>query len=145
MLQKGIDSRSHGDRDLSSAHRSLTSLTSSTSRGHRHSRHMRPADPPQNAPRHPRRRRRENITTSIAICALLAGTTQTAMAQTCIPLTDSTECPSFSAASVTTDDNVASLFPFLYQVTDTESFDSSLRDYIARNYTQQQYVSHSPM
>ncbi|KAK4494126.1 hypothetical protein PRZ48_014424 [Zasmidium cellare] len=61
------------------------------------------------------------------------------MAQTCIPLTDSTECPSFSAASITTDDSVASLFPFLYDVTDTASFDSSLRDYISRNYTQRQY------
>ncbi|KAF2164877.1 hypothetical protein M409DRAFT_24782 [Zasmidium cellare ATCC 36951] len=61
------------------------------------------------------------------------------MAQNCIPLTDSTECPSFSAASITTDNTVASLFPFLYDVTDTASFDSSLRDYIARNYTQRQY------
>lgn len=62
------------------------------------------------------------------------------MAQNCISLADSTECPSFSSASVTTDNTVAQLFPFLNNVTDAASFDTSLRDYIARDYTQRQYV-----
>ncbi|KAK5165235.1 uncharacterized protein LTR77_009333 [Saxophila tyrrhenica] len=61
------------------------------------------------------------------------------MAQNCISLSDSTQCPAFSAASVSTNDNLTGLFPFLSSVTDTSSFDSELRSYVDNEFAQLRY------
>lgn len=61
------------------------------------------------------------------------------MAQNCISLSDSRACPAFSAASISTNDNLTGLFPFLSDVTDTDSFDSGLQDYIDNGFAQLRY------
>lgn len=84
--------------------------------------------------RHARRRRRRptaRLTTTTAVCALLATSLPTATAQNgCISLADSSACSAFSAASVSTNDALTGLFPFLADVTDVSSFDSELQSYI---------------
>ena len=81
--------------------------------------------------RHRGRRTPSRLKTRTALCALLAGSIHTTMAQNgCISLADSTACPAFSAASISTNDNLSGLFPFLSDVTDVSSFDSQLQSYI---------------
>lgn len=83
-----------------------------------------------------RRRRQRHISLATATSALLAASIPSTMAQNCISLADSTTCPAFNASSVSTNSNLTGLFPFLSTVTDTASFDSGLRDYIANGFTQ---------
>lgn len=64
-------------------------------------------------------------------CALLV---RTAMAQSCVPLADSTACSAFNASSISTNSNLTGLFPFLSDVTDVASFDSGIQDYVANGY-----------
>ncbi|KAF2869767.1 hypothetical protein BDV95DRAFT_497379 [Massariosphaeria phaeospora] len=59
------------------------------------------------------------------------------MAQDCVSLQGSTACPSFSAASIST--SLTGPFPFLAFVSDVQSFDNGLRDYIATAYAQEKY------
>lgn len=85
----------------------------------------------------PTRRRRAAQLTTTAACALFASCVPTAMAQeTCISLTGSTACPAFNASSISTNSNLSGLFPFLSDVTDTESFDTEIQNYVAGNYAQ---------
>ncbi|KAL5393466.1 hypothetical protein DPSP01_000286 [Paraphaeosphaeria sporulosa] len=88
----------------------------------------RPASTHQHQPRVSR--------TSLAV-ALLAATLPAATAQSCVSLQGSTECPAFSNASIS---NSIGDFPFLSFVSDVESFDSRLRDYIGTAYVQDKYV-----
>jgi hypothetical protein len=91
-----------------------------------------------------RRRRRQEHTSSHATtlaCAVLASTLPTTMAQSCISLADSTQCPAFSAASISTNSNLTGLFPFLSSVTDAESFDSGLKYYVDNDFAQLRYVA----
>lgn len=82
----------------------------------------------------PTRRRAAQLTTSAA-CALLASRVPFAMAQeSCISLTGSTACPAFNASSISTNSNLAGLFPFLSDVTDTDSFDTEIQNYVSGNY-----------
>ncbi|KAI4723543.1 hypothetical protein E4T48_00279 [Aureobasidium sp. EXF-10727] len=76
-----------------------------------------------------------------ALCALAltAATLPTALAQSCIPLTDSSECRAFNTASISTDSTLTGLFPFLVNVTDTSSFDTQLQQYISNGFIQQRY------
>jgi hypothetical protein len=67
---------------------------------------------------------------------LLASSIPTAMAQNCVSLANSKQCPAFSAASVSTDTALVGLFPFLSSVSDTKSFDSGLEAYIANGFAQ---------
>jgi len=76
-----------------------------------------------------------------AICALLASSLPTAMAQSCVSLADSDTCSAFNASSISTDSTLVGLFPFLSSVTDTASFDSGLQTYIANGFTQTRYVT----
>jgi hypothetical protein len=76
------------------------------------------------------------------LCALAvtaAATLPTALAQSCIPLRDSSQCSAFASASISTDSSLTGLFPFLANVTDTSSFDAGLQQYIANGFTQQRY------
>ncbi|ENI08881.1 hypothetical protein COCC4DRAFT_128626 [Bipolaris maydis ATCC 48331] len=59
------------------------------------------------------------------------------MAQSCVSLAGSTACPAFASASINT--NLTGNFPFLKFVSNTQSFDQGLRNYIATGYAQQQY------
>ncbi|CAG8954624.1 hypothetical protein HYFRA_00004544 [Hymenoscyphus fraxineus] len=78
-----------------------------------------------------------NIKTALLSIIALA---PVAMAQNCIPLTGSTQCPAFGSASISvTDGTVLGYFPFLRQVNDVTTFDTQVRDYIARNYTREKY------
>ncbi|EME78431.1 uncharacterized protein MYCFIDRAFT_97502, partial [Pseudocercospora fijiensis CIRAD86] len=61
------------------------------------------------------------------------------MAQTCVSLANSSACPAFSAASISTDTNLTALFPFLQNVSDTASFDAGIQHYIAADFTQLRY------
>jgi hypothetical protein len=88
----------------------------------------------------PLRRRAAQFTTTAA-CALLASRVPSAMAQeSCISLTGSTACPAFNASSISTNSNLTGLFPFLADVTDTDSFDSEIQNYVSGNYAQTKYV-----
>lgn len=73
-----------------------------------------------------------------AAFATLAATVPVAMAQQdCISLADSTACPAFRSASISR--NITGQFSFLSFVSNAQTFDQSLRNYIATTYTQQQY------
>ncbi|KAF2472243.1 uncharacterized protein BDR25DRAFT_221199 [Lindgomyces ingoldianus] len=61
------------------------------------------------------------------------------MAQNCVPLTGSTACPAFTNASISTGANLTALFPFLSFVSDTQTFDDRLRQFIATDYAKQKY------
>jgi hypothetical protein len=76
-----------------------------------------------------------------ALCALAltVATLPTTLAQTCIPLTDSSECRAFNSASISTNSALTGLFPFLASVTDTSSFDTQLQQYISNGFIQQRY------
>ncbi|KAF2856119.1 hypothetical protein T440DRAFT_513207 [Plenodomus tracheiphilus IPT5] len=74
---------------------------------------------------------------SIAL-AVLAASLPAAMAQQeCISLQGSTACPAFSSASISR--NLTGQFSFLSFVSNAQTFDDSLRNYIATTYSQQQY------
>ncbi|KAG9237345.1 hypothetical protein BJ875DRAFT_160249 [Amylocarpus encephaloides] len=78
-------------------------------------------------------------TKTVALLSILA-TAPTAMAQSCISLSGSTECPAFSAASIsTTDTTVTGYFPFLRFVSSTATFDQQLRSYVSTGYAQLKY------
>lgn len=85
----------------------------------------------------PSKRRRRRLPYRIAALAVVASSIPTAVAQSCISLRDSTECPAFNASSISTDRNLVGLFPFLSSVTDIATFDSNLRFYIANGFTQE--------
>lgn len=93
--------------------------------------------------RHCRRRRSARMKATTTLCALLAGSLHTAMAQNnCISLADSTACPAFSAASISTNSNLTGLFPFLSSVDDVSSFDSELRSYVDGAFAQLRCVQY---
>ncbi|KAI1823878.1 hypothetical protein F4861DRAFT_301087 [Xylaria intraflava] len=59
----------------------------------------------------------------------------------CIPLKGSKSCPAFESASVSTNQAVTNLFPFLTTVNDVATFDSQLTQYITGEWRQRQYES----
>lgn len=82
----------------------------------------------------PSRRQTAQLTTAAA-CALLVGGLPSAMAQeSCISLADSTACPAFNASSISTNSDLTGLFPFLSDVTDTQSFDSGIQSYVTGDF-----------
>jgi len=89
-----------------------------------------------------RRRRRapQCFSTTTAACALLAASLPATTAQSCISLSDSTQCPAFTSASISTNSNLTGLFPFLSSVTDTQSFDDGLKAYINNEFAQLRYL-----
>ncbi|KAF7194129.1 hypothetical protein HII31_04537 [Pseudocercospora fuligena] len=139
MSRKGADRRANGDRN----HISAPARESSS--GHQHSPHSLSADLEPTSTctshRHSDRRKRKstNISPQFALCALLASSIPTTMAQNCVSLADSSACPAFSAASISTDTNLTGLFPFLQNVSDTASFDTGIQNYIAGDFTQLRY------
>ncbi|KAF7886164.1 hypothetical protein EAF00_010267 [Botryotinia globosa] len=55
----------------------------------------------------------------------------------CVSLSDSTQCPAFTSASI--DTNLTGLFPFLSYVSDRATFDTQLRAYVQTSYVQSKY------
>lgn len=104
--------------------------------------HARPSDCNDQRRTRPKytRRKEPHWSLATATTTLLAASLPATMAQNCIPLTDSSACPAFNASSISTNSNLTGLFPFLSTVTDTASFDSGLRNYIANGFTQTRYV-----
>ncbi|KAL0472436.1 SH3 domain-containing protein [Neurospora intermedia] len=58
-----------------------------------------------------------------------------AMAQ-CVPLKGSTACSAFQVSSISTDEDLVKLYPFLKDVKDTATFDEQLKSYVQTNYVQ---------
>ena len=90
--------------------------------------------------RRSRRRRTECPNTSTVALLLLASSLPASMAQGCISLEGSTACPAFDSSSVSTDAANIGFFPFLADVTDTDSFDTGLRSYITDGFAEIKYV-----
>ncbi|KAF2094844.1 hypothetical protein NA57DRAFT_80013 [Rhizodiscina lignyota] len=62
------------------------------------------------------------------------------MAQSnCISLQGSTACPAFNQSSISTDSQLTGLFPFLSFVSDAQTFDTRLRQYIVTQFSQQRF------
>lgn len=92
--------------------------------------------PRQYTPQHSRRRTTQHLSASAIACAVLASSLPVSMAQSCISLANSEACPAFTAASVSTSSALVGLFPFLSDVTDTDSFDCGIRSYITGGFAQ---------
>ncbi|PQE23914.1 SH3 domain-containing protein [Rutstroemia sp. NJR-2017a WRK4] len=76
--------------------------------------------------------------TRAALLSILA-TSPLAMAQNCVSLRGSTQCPAFTSSSV--DTTLTGLFPFLSYVSDRATFDTQLSAYVQTSYVQSKYVS----
>ncbi|KAH8731050.1 hypothetical protein GQ44DRAFT_371997 [Phaeosphaeriaceae sp. PMI808] len=78
------------------------------------------------------------MTKSAVLISLIAAYLPMSIAQqNCISLRGSTACPAFSAASINA--NLTGDFSFLSFVSDVQTFDNRLRNYIATTYSQKQY------
>ncbi|KAI1127384.1 hypothetical protein F5Y10DRAFT_278178 [Nemania abortiva] len=76
------------------------------------------------------------------IMAMIASAPLTVAEQpACIQLTGSTTCPAFSSAYVSTSKTVTDLYSFLTVVTDVDTFDSQLSQYLTGTWRQRQYQS----
>ncbi|KAI2624210.1 hypothetical protein GGR54DRAFT_565960 [Hypoxylon sp. NC1633] len=73
------------------------------------------------------------------VLSILAATPGAMAQEKCVSLTNSTACPAFQSASVSTNDFLKGLFPFLAYVTDTASFDRQFNSYLQTGYVQKQY------
>ncbi|KAF4985750.1 hypothetical protein FGRMN_11111 [Fusarium graminum] len=78
-----------------------------------------------------------------AVLALISTSSTLVSAQNsdCISLKDSTACPAFESASISTQNSLTEIFPFLKYVSDRASFDNQLSSYVQRDYAQRQYQS----
>ncbi|TVY21282.1 hypothetical protein LARI1_G000440 [Lachnellula arida] len=85
-----------------------------------------------------RKQRSMRLNTRTALLSILA-TVPAAMAENCISLTGSTQCPGFSSSSISTNNSLVGLFPFLQYVSSTATFDEQLSSYISTSYVQQKY------
>ncbi|KAK3318638.1 hypothetical protein B0H66DRAFT_245792 [Apodospora peruviana] len=57
----------------------------------------------------------------------------------CIPLQGSTACSAFQSASISTDSFMVGLYPFLRDVTNTQTFDQQLQSWVQIGYVQEKY------
>ncbi|PVH82089.1 hypothetical protein DL98DRAFT_548106 [Cadophora sp. DSE1049] len=85
-----------------------------------------------------RKQRSTGINTKTVLLGALAAVPG-AMAQNCISLSGSTQCPAFDSASISTDSTLVGFFPFLQFVSDTSTFDEQLSAYLSTSYVQQKY------
>ncbi|KAI9741438.1 MAG: hypothetical protein M1818_004244 [Claussenomyces sp. TS43310] len=69
----------------------------------------------------------------------IAAALPAAMAQSCISLSGSSQCPAFNTSSISTDSTLVGLFPFLSSVTDTSTFDKQLAAYVSTSYVESKY------
>ncbi|OCK86419.1 hypothetical protein K432DRAFT_284575 [Lepidopterella palustris CBS 459.81] len=89
--------------------------------------------------RHSRRQKKTPIAKSTLFLSILAASVPATMAQKCVSLAGSTACPAFNTSSISTGPALAGLFPFLSYVSDTQSFDTQIRQYISTGYSQTKY------
>ncbi|KAF2266753.1 hypothetical protein CC78DRAFT_106691 [Lojkania enalia] len=102
----------------------------------------RDAQPPLHCPQPrspPRLQKQQHVAKSSLMLSILAASIPATMAQRCISLQGTTTCSAFSDASVSTNRNLTGLFPFLSFVSDVQSFDNRLREYIATDYAREKY------
>ncbi|KAE9371518.1 hypothetical protein N431DRAFT_342522 [Stipitochalara longipes BDJ] len=85
-----------------------------------------------------RKQRSTGLNTKTALLSVLAAAPG-AMAQNCISLSGSTQCPAFSSASISTDSTLVGFFPFLQYVSSTATFDEQLSSYVSTSYVQEKY------
>ncbi|PBP25616.1 hypothetical protein BUE80_DR003530 [Diplocarpon rosae] len=90
-----------------------------------------------------RKQRSIGFKTRAALLSALA-TAPGAIAQSCISLSGSTQCPAFTSASISTDSTLIGLFPFLQFVTSTSTFDDQLSSHVATSYVQQNHLMYKP-
>ncbi|KAF1816962.1 hypothetical protein P152DRAFT_5062 [Eremomyces bilateralis CBS 781.70] len=76
---------------------------------------------------------------ALALALFAASSLPVATAQNCISLAGSSECSAFNASSISTTGEVAGIFPFLAFVSDRQTFDEQLRQYIATSYPRHKY------
>lgn len=74
-----------------------------------------------------------------AVLLSVLAITPGAMAQSCVALSGSTQCPAFSTASISTDSTLVGFFPFLQYVSSRETFDAQLSSYVSTSYVQEKY------
>ncbi|EXJ84672.1 hypothetical protein A1O3_05342 [Capronia epimyces CBS 606.96] len=74
---------------------------------------------------------------SLSALALVA---PTVLAQSCISLAGSKTCPAFNSSSVSTDQTLVDLYPFLAYVSNTKDFDTQLSQYVSQQYVQSKYT-----
>ncbi|KAK3954489.1 SH3 domain-protein [Pseudoneurospora amorphoporcata] len=77
--------------------------------------------------------RRQSSTKALLFTFLSA--VPTAMSQ-CVPLKGSTACSAWQVSSISTDEDLVKLYPFLKDVKDTTTFDEQLKSYVQTNYVQ---------
>lgn len=78
------------------------------------------------------------INTKTALLSILAAS-PVALAENCISLSGSTQCPAFQSASISTDSTLIGFFPFLQFVSNVASFDEQLSAYVSTSYVQEKY------
>ncbi|KAG9241565.1 hypothetical protein BJ878DRAFT_427855 [Calycina marina] len=61
------------------------------------------------------------------------------LAETCIPLSGSTQCPAFQTSSISVNSTLVGFFPFLASVSSRETFDTQLQAYVTGDYVQTKY------
>lgn len=139
MIQRASCGGIDDDRGLQ-----VAKPSSESRNGHQQSQHADPERRPfRTSHCHSQKGTRQliRISPATALCALLASSIHTTMAQNgCISLSGSTACPAFSAASISTNSDLVGLFPFLSNVSDTSSFDTGIANYIAGSFTQLRYA-----
>ncbi|KAI1760849.1 hypothetical protein GGR53DRAFT_59948 [Hypoxylon sp. FL1150] len=84
---------------------------------------------------------RKGWTSKVVFLSVLSAVPGAIAADQCISLANSTTCPAFQQASVSTYEYVRKLFPFLDYVSDTASFDQQLSQYVETSYVQDHYQS----
>ncbi|KAI6091378.1 hypothetical protein F4821DRAFT_200741 [Hypoxylon rubiginosum] len=96
-------------------------------------------DTAMTSPRSRRATSRTRWTSKAVFLSILSAVPSTIAADQCISLANSTACPAFQQASVSTYEYVRKLFPFLDYVSDTASFDEQLSQYVQTDYVQNHY------
>ena len=86
-----------------------------------------------------RRMRKYPRFTTSALLTLAVAAIPTAVAQNCIPLAGSALCQAFNQSSISTSSEVSDLFGFLAFVSDVQSFDTQLQQYINTDYAKEKY------
>ncbi|CAM1511365.1 Fc.00g088780.m01.CDS01 [Cosmosporella sp. VM-42] len=99
---------------------------------------------PRRSKTHVRHRKsgRNSPTMRNVVMALVSSSSALVSAQdSCISLKDSSACPAFQAASISTNATLVDYFSFLQYVSDKDSFDTQLMSYIKTNYVSEKYQS----
>ncbi|KAI9670464.1 MAG: hypothetical protein M1829_004787 [Trizodia sp. TS-e1964] len=87
----------------------------------------------------PRRPGSSALKPALLLALLASSACPAAMAQSCISLAGSTMCPAFNQSSISTNQGLVSIYPFLAFVSSRSEFDERLSNYISTAYVQTKY------